>query len=334
MRRRIARRAFLGSLLGATTQQSTHALAQHAGRTRYVGVLMGLAEDRESDLRVRAFEQGFEKEGWKLGDDLRFHYRYAAAYPERMRAFARELVGLRPDVIVGHSTPVVAELLRATRKIPIVFVVVADPIGSGFAASIPRPGGNATGFTSLSVSIPGKLLTILKQLTPNVARVGLMFNPESGGASYPLYISPFEAAAASFGLEAVGAPVRGPADIEIQMAGLARLGNAGLVVMPDNMLTVHREAIISLAAQLRLPAVYPYRYFAQAGGLMAYGVDVTDLFHRAPEYVSRILRGAKPGELPVQAPTKFELVINLSTAKALGLEVPKVLLAGADELLG
>jgi len=271
--------------------------------------------------------------GWILGQDVRIEYRFAAGDADRMRAFAKELVELQPDVIVGHSTPFVTELVRATRTIPIVFVVVGDPVGSGFVSSIPRPGGNATGFTVLAATILGKLLTILKQITPNLIRVALMFNPDAGVGAGMFYLRPFEAAAASFGVEAIPVQVRVPADIELRMTELAREPNLGLIVMPDNFLTVHRHLIVSLAARLRVPTVYPYRYFVEAGGLLSYGVDVTDLFRRAPEYVNRILRGANPGDLPVQAPTKFELAINLKTAKALGLAVPKILLAGADDLI-
>src|SRR5262249_51455893 len=262
-------------------------------------------------------------------------YRFAAGYPDRMRAFAKELAGLKPDVIVGHSTPVVTELVQATRTIPIVFVVVADPVGSGFATSIPRPGGNATGFTVLAATILGKLLSILKQITPELSGIALMFNPNSlaRGPVFDLYKSPFQAAASSFALKAIEVPVGTPAEIEHRMAELEHASNVGLIVMPDNFLTVHRQLVISLAARFRIPAVYPYRYFVEAGGLMSSGVDATDLFRRAPESVSRILRGANPAELPIQAPTKFELTINLKAAKALGLAVPKILLAGADALI-
>jgi len=330
---RIGRRAVMALLAGAAATLPTRSRAQQPGRTRTVGVLMGLANDPEAQVRLKAFEHGLEREGWTLGRDLRIEYRFAAGYPERMRAFAKELVGLRPDVIVGHSTPVVAELVRATRGIPIVFVVVADPVGSGFAASIPRPGGNVTGFTSLVATIPGKMLTILKQIAPNLTRVGLMLNPEASISAGSFYSGPVEAGASSFAVEMRPVPVRVPADIERSMKELAHEPNVGLIVSPDNFTTGHRQLIVSLAAQLRIPAVYPYRFFAQGGGLISYGVDVTDLFRRAPEYVSRILRGADPAELPVQAPTKFELVINLRTAKTLGLEVPRVLLVGADELI-
>jgi putative ABC transport system substrate-binding protein len=331
----IGRRRFLAFLGGATVMAPIASRAQQSGRMRTIGFLMGLANDAESQARVRAFEQALEKEGWILGEDVQIQYRFAAGDADRMRTFAKELVELQCDLIVGHSTPVVAQLVQATRTIPIVFVVVGDPVGSRFVASIPRPGGNVTGFTNLSDTIIGKLLTLLKQITPNLTRVALMYNPETVVLGGPLhaYLRPFDVAASSFAVEAIPAQVRAPPDIELRMTELAREPNAGLIVMPDNFTTIHRHFIISLAARLRIPTVYPYRFFVEAGGLMSYGVDVVDLFRRAPEYVSRILRGENPAELPVQAPTKFELVINVRTAKALGLAVPRILFAGADALI-
>ncbi len=320
-------------LLGSAIAMGFVPLHAQSGRIRTIGFLMGLANDAESQARVRAFEQGLEKEGWTIGQDVQIRYRFAAGDANRMKAFAKELVELQPDLIVGHSTPVVTALVQATRRIPIVFVVVGDPVGSGFVASIPRPGGNATGFTNLAATITGKLLTVLKQITPNLTRVALMLNPDTGVGAGLFYLRPFEAAAPSFAVEAIPVQVRAPAEIERRMTELGREPGVGLIVMPDNFLTVHRHLIISLAARLRIPTVYPYRYFVEAGGLMSYGVDVIDLFRRAPEYVSRILRGANPADLPVQAPTKFELVINLKTAKTLGLVVPRILLAGADALI-
>ena len=328
----IARRQFIAVLGGAAVAGSIASRARSDG-IRTIGFLMGLANDTESQARIKTFEQALEKQGWSLGEDVQIKYRFAAGDANRMRAFAKELVALKPDVIVGHSTPVVTQLVQATQTIPIVFVVVADPVGSGFAASIPRPGGNATGFTNLAATITGKLLTILKQITPNLTRVALLFSPDASINAGLLFLRPFEAAAPAFGVEAIGVEVRAPADIERRMTELAREPNIGFMVMPDNFTTIHRHLIISLAAQFRIPTIYPYRYFVDAGGLMSYGVDVRDLFRRAPEYVSRILRGEKPAELPVQAPTKFELVINVRTAKALGLAVPRILLAGADTLI-
>ncbi len=329
------RRGFIALLGGMVVMGAAPSRAQQPSRIRTVGFLMGLANDPESQARAKAFEQGLEKEGWILGQDVRIEYRFAAGDANRMRSFAKELMALQPDVIVGHSTPVVTALVQATRKIPIVFVVVADPIGSGFATSIPRPSGNVTGFTNLDPTITGKLLTVLKQIAPNLTRVALMFNPDTVARSglHTLYLRPFEQAASSIGVEAIAAQVRTPDEIESSIAKLRRESGTGLVVGPDNFTTVHRHLIVSLTAQWHIPTIYPYRYFAEAGGLMSYGVDVTDLFRRAPEYVSRILHGANAADLPIQAPTKFELVINLKTAKALDLAVPRILLAGADVLI-
>jgi len=336
MKINLTRRRYAALLGGAVAMWAIAPRAQPSPGGRIVGFLMGLANDAESQARVRAFEDGFAKQGWTLGQDVHIAYRFAAGDAGDMHAFARELVELRPDVIVGHSTPVVAELVQATRTIPIVFVVVADPVGSGFAASIARPGGNVTGFTNLDATITGKLLTILKQITPNLSRVALLFNPDTvaRGGLFEEYVRSFEAAASAFHVQATTAEVRAPAEIERSMTELGRQSDSsGLIVMPDNFTTVYRDLIISLAAQWRIPAIYPYRYFVEAGGLISYGVDVIDLFRRAPEYVSRILRGANPADLPIQAPTKFELVINRKTAKVLGAVVPRILLAGADDLI-
>jgi putative ABC transport system substrate-binding protein len=214
-----------------------------------------------------------------------------------------------------------------------VFVVVADPVGSGFAASIPRPGGNATGFTNFNATITGKYLSILKEIMPHLVRVGLMYNPISATSAGGYYMGAFNASVTEFKVKSIRAKVHNEREIEGAMAALGAEPGNGLIVMPDNFTTLHRELIISLAAKWRIPTVYPYRYFVEAGGLMSYGVDVIDLFRRAPGYVSRILRGENPAELPVQAPRKFELVINVRTAKALGLAVPRILLAGADALI-
>jgi putative ABC transport system substrate-binding protein len=294
---------------------------------------MGLENDAESKARIRAFEGGLAKEGWALNQDLAVEYRFASSDARLMRAFAKELVDLQVDVLVGHSTPVVGQLVRATQTIPVVFVVVADPVGSGFVESISRPGGNATGFTNLAPTITGKLLTILKQIAPDMKRVALLFSPDASIGAGSLFLKPLQTAGPSFSVKVISAPARAPGDIEKLMTDLAAEPHNGLIVMPDNFTTMHRKSIISLAERLRIPAVYPYRFFADAGGLLSYGVDVPDLFRRSSDYVSRILRGQAPGELPVQAPTKFELAINLKTAKALGLTVPRILLAGADALI-
>jgi putative ABC transport system substrate-binding protein len=329
----IARRRFMALLCGASVALPIQSRAQQSADIRTIGFLIGLDNDVEAQARIKAFELGLRKEGWTLGQDVHIEYRFAGGDANRMQTLAKELVELQPDIIVGHSTPVVRELVKATQKIPIVFVVVADPVGSGFVASIPRPGRNVTGFTNLDSTITGKLLTMLKQITPNLAHVALMLNPDTGVSGGLFYLRPFEVAAPSFAVEPIPMQVRAPEEIERRMTELAHEPNVGLIVMPDNFLTVHRHLIISLAAQWRIPTIYPYKYFVEAGGLMSYGVDVLDLFSRASEYVTRILRGAKPRELPVQAPTKFEFVINLRTAKALGLVVPRILLVGADAVI-
>ena len=294
---------------------------------------MGLADDAESKARIRAFEQGLKREGWTLGQNIQVDYRFAASDPDRIRRLANELIATNPDVLVGHSTPVVEQLCRGTHTIPIVFVVVADPVGSGFAASIPRPGGNATGFTNFSATITGKLLIILKQIIPHLNRVALLYSPEASINAGLLFLRPLEAAAPAFAVKAISAPVHKVPDIETCIAELANHPNSGLIIMPDNFTTTHRLRIIELAAKFRIPTIYPYRFFTEAGGLMSYGVDVGDLFGRAPEYVSRILHGESPSVLPVQAPTKFELAINLKVAKELGLKVPRALLASSDILI-
>jgi putative ABC transport system substrate-binding protein len=331
----IKRRRILELMGGAAALCTTTPSAQSSRSAPVVGFLMGLANDAEAQARVSAFEEGFTKQGWQLGRDVRIEYRFAAGDAGHMHSLAEELVQLRPDVIVGHSTPVVEELIKTTRTIPIVFVVVADPVGSGFAASIARPGGNVTGFTNLNSTIPGKLLTILKQITPNLARAALLYNPDTvaRGELTGEYLQWLNTAASAFAIKATPAEVHTPAEIEQTMQDLAREPGSGLIVMPDNFTAVHRQIIISLAARWHIPAIYAYRFFVDDGGLISYGVDVIDLFRRAPEYVSRILRGENPADLPIQAPTKFELAINLKTAKALDLLVPRILLAGADALI-
>ena len=327
------RREFIALLGGAITSQPIPANAQLAARVRTVAVLMGLADDAEARSRLMAFEQGLETEGWSVGQNLRIEYRYAEGDSARMQAFAKELVELNPDCIVGHSTPVVTALMHATRTIPIVFVSVSDPIGSGFVTSMARPGGNITGFTILNASIAGKYVSISKEMVPQLARVALMYNPDTVPDSGTFFSGAFMEAVAKYKVRPIIAQVHDPAEIENTITKLGGETGSGLVLVPDNFTTVHREFIISLTARFRIPAIYPYRYFAEAGGLLSYGVDAVDLFRRASDYVSRILRGADPADLPVQAPTKFELVINLRTAKALDLVIPRVLLAGADQVI-
>jgi putative ABC transport system substrate-binding protein len=223
--------------------------------------------------------------------------------------------------------------MQATRTIPIVFVFVADPVGSGFVASMARPGGNMTGFTIFPATITGKYVSMLKEMVPQLVRVASLYNPDSAPAAGTFFLTPFTDAAKEFKVQPITAQVRNPAEIESAIAKLGREPKSGLIVMPENFTSVHRRLIISLAAQFRIPTIYPYRYFAEEGGLLSYGVDTSDLFKRAAEYASRILRGAKPSDLPVRPPAKFELVINLRTAKALGIVIPKMLLAGADQVI-
>src|SRR5262245_59994720 len=321
------RREFITLLGGALAAQAIPTKAQEAVRLRTVGVLMGFANDAEAKARVQAFEQGLEREGWSVGQNLRIEYRYAEGDSVHMQALAKELVELKPDCIVGHSTPVVTALMQDTRTIPIVFVSVSDPIGSGFVASFARPVGNMTGFTIFPATITGKYLSMLQEMVPQLARVAILYNADY---TRSFFLSPLVGASREFKVQPITAQVHNPAEIESAIAKLGSEPRSGLIVMPENFTSVHRQLIISLAAQFRIPTIYPYRYFADEGGLLSYGVDITDLFRRAAEYVRRILRGAKPADLPVQAPTKFELVINLKTARALGLVVPRILLAGAD----
>jgi ABC-type uncharacterized transport system substrate-binding protein len=249
-----------------------------------------------------------------------------------MQRSAKELVALQPDLILSQATPTTAALLQQTRSIPIVFAMIADPVGSGFAASFPHPGGNATGFVVTEGSLGGKWLELLKEVAPRVTRVAMLFDPAVATFS-EYWLKPFKAAAPSFAVEAIAAPVRDKSELESAVAALARESNGGFAVMPDSFTDAHRVEITSLAARYRLPAIYPYRFFTVLGGLMSYGIDLTDNFRRAATYVDRILKGEKPTDLPVQAPTKYELAINLKTAKALGLNVPHSLLARADEVI-
>ena len=330
----INRRAFVASLSAATAMRSIATSAQQTSRLRTVGILMGLANDKETQARGKVIEQGLARKSWIVGQNLRLEYRYAEGDIDRMITLSKELVSLHPDLIIAHSTPVVSALLGVTHTIPIVFVVVADPIGSGFVASLARPGGNVTGFSNPVPTITGKYLSILRELKPQLTRVALMYNPESVPNGGRVFMPAFMESAREFHITPVAAAVHSPAEIEAAMADLGETPGSTLIVLADNFTSVHRELIIPLAARLRVPAIYPYRYFVDEGGLLSYGVDVLDLFRRVPDYVDRILRGEKePSDLPVQTPRKFELVINLKTARDLGLVVPRILLASADALI-
>jgi len=318
---------------GAAVMWPLAARAQQPQRTSRIGVLMGYAEsDREGQANIAAFQGGLQKLGWTEGRNIRIDTRWAAADADLMQRFAKELVALQPDLILSQNTPTTAAMLQQTRTIPIIFANVSDPVGSGFVAGLPRPAGNVTGLIDIDASMAGKWLGLLKEVAPRVARVAFLFNPATAPfAEY--YVTPFKAAAASFPVEAIAAPVRDTSELESVVAGQAREPDGGLIVMPEAFMNVHRAEVTSLAAHYRLPAVYPRRFFAELGGLLSYGNDQSDNFRRAAGYVDRILKGEKPADLPVQTPTKFELVINLKTAKTLGLTVPFGLLNAADEVI-
>jgi ABC-type uncharacterized transport system substrate-binding protein len=326
----LKRREFITLLGGAAASWPLAARAQ-TKRMRRIGVLMGLvAKDPEAQSRVAAFENGLQELGWVNGRNLSIEYRWAG--DGNVRDHATELLAMAPDLILANSTPVTAALREHSGAVPIVFTQVTDPVGQGLVPNLAHPGGNITGFTSFEFSIGTKWLEALKQTAPRVTRVALVFNPQSAPFA-DLFLRPVEAAAPSFSVAPIVAAVRDPADVDRVFDALAREPNGGLMVLPDLSMTNYREAIIALAARHRVPAVYPYRYFAESGGLMSYGIDGTDVFRRAAAYVDRILKGTSPGELPIQAPTKYELVINLKTAKTLGLTVPPTLLALADEVI-
>ena len=312
------RRAFLSVLGGAISARPLAAHAQQGRQLRRIGVLIGAAEsDPQVVAGVAAFKTALGELGWIDGRNIRIDYRFAAANVERMQTFAKELIILQPDLLMGQTTAVIAALQRETRTIPIVFIVVSDPVGSGFVESLPRPGGNITGFINIEASLSGKWIEILKELAPGVTRAALLFNPQTA-PYFAFYQQPFEAAARSFGVEPISASVHSAADIERVFESLGSRPDTGLALIPDSFtsIKIHVDLVTTLAARYRVPTIYPYRYMVAAGGLISYGVDSVDLYRRAPAYVDRILKGAKPADLPVQLPTKFDFAINLKTAKA------------------
>ncbi len=326
------RRAFITLLGGAAASLPRAAHAQQADRTRRIGVLMNLAaDDPETRRRLAAFLQGLQELGWSEGRNLRIDHRWGVGDPDRHRANAAELVALAPDVILAHGGPIMTPLLRATRTVPIVFVNVTDPVGAGFVASLARPGGNATGFMTAEYSISGKWLELLKQIAPQVTRAAVIRDPDqvSGGGQ----LGAMQSVAPSLRMELSPIDVRDTAEIERAITAFARQPNGGLIVTAAALAGIHRKRIITLAARHRLPAVYPLRFFVTDGGLISYGSDTVDQYRRAAGYVDRILKGEKPADLPVQAPTKYDLVINLKSAKALGLDLPASVLARADEVI-
>ena len=327
------RREFITFLGGAAAAWPLGVRAQQPRRMRLIGVLMGYAESNPAGQSlISAFRGALTKLGWTEGKNLQIELRWGAGDLDRINTFAKELVDLRPDAIVGQATAVTGALARETRNIPIVFAIVADPITSGFAASLAHPGGNITGFTVDNSALGGKWIELLKEIAPRTVRVGLLFNPATS-APLQLYMPSIEAAVSSFAVQASAAPVHTKDEIEVVVAAQGRDRDGGLIVLPDTFNAENRELIIALAARYGVPATYYSDNYARSGGLISYGPDFADQFRQAAEYINRILKGAKPADLPVQAPTKFGLVINLKTAKALGLTVSPTLLARADEVI-
>jgi ABC-type uncharacterized transport system substrate-binding protein len=330
--RDLKRRGVIG-LVGGAAAWPLAARAQQPVGIRRVGVLMNLSEnDLEAQRLVAAFRGGLTQLGWTDGRNLRIDYRWAGGDVSRIRAFAKELVELSPDVMVGYATPSVVALQQETRSIPIVFLSVTDPVGQGLVSSLAHPGGNATGFAVFEFSLGAKWMDALKQMAPSLKRVTTIFNPKTA-PYHSLYLHAIEEAASSFGVEPIVVEVHDDAEIERAISTLAREPGGGLIAMPDSFNMVHRRTIIALVDRYRLPAMYYFPFFARDGGLISYGPDEIDMFRRTAGYVDRILKGAKASDLPVQQPTKYELVINLKTAKTLGIDVPAILLARADEVI-
>ena len=329
------RRTFITLLGGVAVAPALISRAVHAqqpDRVRHVGVLMGLAaDDPESQARLAAFAQGLQQSGWSISQNLRIDYRWGAGDADKMRKYAAELVELAPDVILAHSSAAVAPLLQASRTIPVVFTLVADPVGAGFINSLAHPGGVVTGITNFEFAMSGKWLELLREVAPDVKRAAVL--RESAIAAGPGQFGAIQAVAPVLGVDVRPVDVRDAKEIERDITAFAQVSAGGLIVTGSPAASVHRELIIGLAARHRLPAVYNSGFYATSGGLLAYGPNFVDQFRRGAGYVDRILKGERPGDLPVQAPTKLELIINLKTAETLGLTVPPMLLARADEVI-
>jgi putative ABC transport system substrate-binding protein len=335
----VKRREFITLLGGAAASAVSYSIywslaarAQQGQRARRIGVLMGLrADDPESQGRLAAFAQGLQQAGWTFGENVRLEYHWGAGNADAMRKQAAELVAHAPEVILAHSSAAVEALRQESRTIPIVFTLVADPVGAGYVASLARPGGNITGFTNFEYSIGAKWLELLKEIAPNVTRVAVL--RESFVASGPGQFGAIQSAAQSHGVELRPIDLRDASDIERDITAFAQEPNGGLIVTGSPAATVHRELIYALALRHRLPIVFNSRFYVNGGGLISYGPDFIDQFRRAASYVDRILKGENPADLPVQAPTKYELVINLKTAKALGLVIPLAMLSRVDDVI-
>ena len=328
------RRQFIAALGGAVAAWPSVLRAQQGDhRTRHIGVLSAFApDDPAGDAEVAALRQGLDELGWVDGRNIRFHLRWPGGDLERVRALAKDLVELKPDVLLARSTPATMALRSETDVIPIVFVNIAEPVGSGLAQTLARPGGNVTGFTNFESSIGGKWLQLLKEVDSRISRVGMIYNPQTAPFA-GLFLRSVQTAAPMVAVKAIGLRVESALDIETALGAFAREQGGSLVAIPDSFTTEHRHLIIALAARYRLPAVYAVSSATRSGGLMAYAVDTRDSMRRAAGYVDRILKGAKPGELPVQQPAQFALSVNLKAAKALGLEFPPSLVATADEVI-
>jgi putative ABC transport system substrate-binding protein len=330
---RLRRRDFIALLGGSAAAWPDAARAQQSNRMRRIGALMNFSESNpQSRNRVAAFQQSIEKLGWTIGRNVLIDYRWYMGDDERARAATAELLRLSPDVILAHSVGAVRAAQKATRTVPIVFTAVSEPVAQGFVAGLAHPGANTTGFTNLEPSVGGKWLELLKEIAPRVTRIAFIFNPRLSPVT-SLFIRSAQVAAPKFALETVEAPVQQATEIEAVMASIGREPGGGLILPPDTFTSSQHKLIVELASRYQLPAIYAFRDFVAAGGLVSYGPDVLDQFRRAASYVDRILRGEKPGDLPVQQPTKFEFVINLKTAKALGLDVPLHLQQLADEVI-
>jgi putative ABC transport system substrate-binding protein len=326
------RREFITLLGGAAAAWPFEVTAQQPDRMRRIGVLLGASDDPEGQARVMALKQALRELGWADGRNIQIDTRFAGADVGLIRTDAAELVALGPDVIVASTTPVIRALREATSSVPIVFAALNDPVDQGFISSLSHPGGNITGLALIEFTMVGKWLEMLKEVSPVVGRAALIFNPNTGPYYY-VYLRSLEAVPRSFAMNVTAAPVRDTAEIEETIAKIGRERGSGLIVPPDPFTIVHHELIMRLAMHHGLPAVYAYRSYVVKGALMSYGPDPYDLFRRSASYVDRILKGAKPADLPVQQPIKYELAINLKTAKTLGLEVPPSLLARADEVI-